>query len=324
MSEHQAATGRGARGMTIEPSPVYHMNENHDESGKFSSGPSSGTSKTTEKRVGKNGIEREVTVHVKSDGSPLPPHIASLKIPPAWEGVVYNDDPDADLLVRGVDAKGRGQYIYSKKFTETQAANKFARIKAMDEKFESMRSLNEANRAIPETKENADCMKVIMETGIRPGSDSDTGASKKAYGATTLLGQHVKETPSGVRLQYVGKKGVDLDIPIEDKETADMLLSRAMVAGSDGRIFNTDAGSLSAYSHSLDASGPKTKDFRTYLGTSTAREMVKSMPVPKSPTAYKKAVREVATRVSTKLGNTPTIALQSYIAPEVFSSWRLA
>ncbi len=28
--------------------------------------------------------------------------------------------------------------------------------------------------------------------------------------------------------------------------------------------------------------------------------------------------------VATKLGNTPTVALQSYIAPEVFGAWRMA
>ena len=37
---------------------------------------------------------------------------------------------------------------------------------------------------------------------------------------------------------------------------------------------------------------------------------------------YKKAVKFVATAVSKKLGNTPTIALQSYINPATFAAWR--
>lgn len=41
-------------------------------------------------------------------------------------------------------------------------------------------------------KTNSDCMDLVMKMGIRPGSESDTKAAKKAYGETTLLGQHVK------------------------------------------------------------------------------------------------------------------------------------
>jgi DNA topoisomerase IB len=48
------------------------------------------------------------------------------------------------------------------------------------------------------------------------------------------------------------------------------------------------------------------------------------MDVPKTQAEYRKAVMEVAKKVSSVLGNTPVIALQSYINPSVFGAWKAA
>jgi DNA topoisomerase IB len=45
------------------------------------------------------------------------------------------------------------------------------------------------------------------------------------------------------------------------------------------------------------------------------------MPVPSNKAALVKARRAVAVAVSEKLGNTPTVALASYIDPSVFAKW---
>jgi DNA topoisomerase-1 len=161
-----------------------------------------------------------------------------------------------------------------------------------------------------------------MQTGIRPGSEADTGADKKAFGATTLQGQHVVTDADGnVRLKFVGKKGVSLDLPIPNRNLATMLQRRAKRAGPDGQLFpNVNAGGLLRYVHGIGGDF-KTKDFRTLLGTKTALDEMKKFKLPRSMSAYKKQVREVAKAVASKLGNTPTVALQSYINPVVFSKW---
>jgi DNA topoisomerase IB len=51
---------------------------------------------------------------------------------------------------------------------------------------------------------------------------------------------------------------------------------------------------------------------------------MEKMPVPTSMTSYKKAVREVAKAVASRLGHTPTVSLQSYINPAVFTKWKAA
>jgi DNA topoisomerase-1 len=252
----------------------------------------------------------------------VPAHVEALRVPPAWQRVRYDPNPDADLILTGVDKKGKTQYVYSEKYVNTQKQIKFDRVQALSREFDDIRAKNEENRFVSSTRENADAMHVIMETGIRPGSDRDTHAEKKAYGATTLLGQHVVQTESGVRLQYTGKKGVSLDIPISNPDTAKMLTTRAGAAGPEGRIFQTDASALSDYSHSLGSGQFKTKDFRTLIGTSEAKGLVAQMPVPTTKTAFRKSVSAVAKQVAKRLGNTPSIALKSYIAPEVFLQWQ--
>jgi DNA topoisomerase IB len=126
-------------------------------------------------------------------------------------------------------------------------------------------------------------------------------------------------------LRFTGKKGVEQNIHIEDKATAKMLTERAATASErGGKLFGVNDSQLRDYSHTLDGGSFKPKDFRTAKGTSTAAEIVKEMKPPTNAKEYKAQVREVAARVSKVLGNTPTVALQSYIHPAVFSGWRHA
>ena len=261
-----------------------------------------------------------------ANGEPLPPHIAKLRIPPAWTDVTYSPDPNAVLLVVGKDAKGRRQYIYSGAHSAKQAAAKFARIKELDRKYQAILTKNQKTRQSADSiaAALADCAALIMSTGIRPGSDIDTLAEKKAYGATTLEGQHVIPTDDGVVLKFIGKKGVPLNIPITDPDLVAMLLRRKKMAGDTGRLFPIGPRQLLDYVHQFGGGGFRTKDFRTLVGTRAAMAEVAKLPPPKTEREYKRDVLTVAKTVAAKLGNTPTVALQAYINPVVFSGWRNA
>ena len=263
--------------------------------------------------------------HAGAGGTALPAHIQKLKIPPAWTDVTYSPDPSNPLQVTGKDAKGRRQAIYSDTHTAAQAAAKFARINALNSELPAIQKQNEAARKSTDAKKRdaADCLGLIMSTGIRPGSEDDTGADKKAYGATTLEGRHVVVEGGKVTLKFVGKKGVSLSIPVEDTDTAAMLRKRKETVGDAGQLFGVSEKALLDHTHTLGSGGFKTKDFRTLLGTRTAVAEVSKRPAPKGDIEYKKAVMLVAKAVSSKLGNTPVIALQSYISPAVFDAWRM-
>lgn len=243
-----------------------------------------------------------------------------LSIPPAWTDVRVDRRSGAALLAVGNDQKGREQRIYSAMHHEKQAKAKFERITALQERMPEInrRLLNDAK-----TNDTALAALLIARMGLRPGSDADTGAEKKAHGATNLKVSHVATDGKRVRLKFTGKKGVDLDLALEDPELAKLVLGRKRGKGDDDRLLNTDAPKLRSYMKDA-APGVKPKDLRTHLGTDTARALVDSMPVPKNEKAYKAARREVGRRVSELLGNTPTVALASYIAPSVFGEWDAA
>lgn len=257
-----------------------------------------------------------------ADGSPLPDHLPK-KIPPAWTDVTVSLDPEADLLVKGKDSKGRVQSVYSDTHHARQAAAKFSKISELRAKMPEIESqiLEDVSAGV----EPAVVARLIQVTGLRPGSDRDTAAEKKAYGATTLEGRHVKVLGSGkVQLEFTGKKGVDLKIPVEDPDLAAELRSRSESAGRKGRLFETNDKDLRDYFDDLDGGKFNPKDFRTAKGTSVAASLVSKRSPPKDMKSYKAAVKEVATKVSKTLGNTPTVALQSYIDPNVFAAWRPA
>jgi DNA topoisomerase IB/8-oxo-dGTP pyrophosphatase MutT (NUDIX family) len=256
---------------------------------------------------------------------PLPPHLAKLAIPPAWTDVRVTTNPKAALLVSGRDAKGRPTAVYSEAHHAKQAAAKFARIAELTAKFEKIRAQNEQARQDPARRNVADALAVVMAMGIRPGSERDTGAEKQAYGATTIEGRHVHVEHGKVSLVFTGKKGVALNLPVDDPTLAKMLVQRKQAAGATGKVFGGISNDdLLAHSHSMDGGGFKSKDFRTHLGTKTAATLVAARPRPTDAKSYRAAVMDVAKHVSAKLGNTPAIALQSYIAPEVFAPWRIA
>jgi DNA topoisomerase-1 len=266
-----------------------------------------------------SGIRGHVTVK--------PDHLAHIRIPPAWANVKYNPDPKAAVQVIGIDSKGRQQVIYNEKFKDKQAKAKYKRVKELSNKFDSIKKQNEENFKNEDKKvrEHAQIIKLIMHTGIRPGSETDTKAKVKAYGATTLEGRHVVKDSSGnVSLKFIGKKGKELDIPIHNKDVANILIKRADKSGPSGQLFKmTNDASLRGYVDKLDGGGFKTKDFRTRLANKIAENEMAKVKKPKSEKEYKKAVRQVAKAVSDRLGNTPTIALQSYINPAVFGKWRI-
>jgi DNA topoisomerase-1 len=157
----------------------------------------------------------------------------------------------------------------------------------------------------------------------RPGSDRDTKANVKAYGATTLEARHVVETKEGVRLQFIGKEGIWHDHLIRDKELGKMLLDRKNAAKSaNDKLFNTTYDDVHRFTVQRDGGKFTPKDFRTSAATSLAVETVQANPQPaKDEKEYKARMKEVAVKVSSLLGNKPAQALKSYIAPFVFAPW---
>lgn len=245
-----------------------------------------------------------------------------LRIPPAWTEIKINSNQDATLLATGKDKVGKTQYVYNPKFTERNAEIKFERNNQLLSRASFIVRKNLANTKSKDSKisDAASIIEVMQATGLRQGSLKDTHAKKKAYGASTLLGQHVLVKDGVVTLKFDGKKGVPQQHVVTDKTAATILAERKKKAGNNGRLFTSTDADLRKYVKTLDKISFKPKDFRTLKGTDVAIKEVKKYPRAKTMNEYKKTVTAIAKTVAGVLGNRPQEALRSYINPFVFTA----
>jgi DNA topoisomerase-1 len=123
-----------------------------------------------------------------------------------------------------------------------------------------------------------------------------------------------------VHFSFVGKKGKTIEKPVQSAALASMIKERLKGKKGTDKLFSADEHDVRDYMRSR-AKGFTPKDFRTRHATALALETVSKMAVPKTQKALKSQKKEVAVLVSQYLGNTPTVALSSYINPAVFAAW---
>ena len=295
--------------------------------GKTEEGVESHGKASPQASPGYHAIERDATGAYKGtkqeDGSikHVQEHADRLKETPAIPGhtdVQLSHDPDANVPVKGKDAKGKWQGARSDKATAEAKKNKFSRNDKFHEALPAIRERIEADMG-GKNAEEAAVLNLMDKTGFRIGGDEDTGAKVKAYGASTLRAEHVSVNGDEVRFQFVGKKGVAQDHTIRDAKLAADIKARSE---NGGELFHTNDAKTRNYLHSIGGGQHfKNHDFRTEVATETGRNAVQSMHSPTSLKELKAARKEVAEVVSKKLGNNASEAQKSYINPAIYKSW---
>jgi DNA topoisomerase-1 len=224
------------------------------------------------------------------------------------------------MVARAVSTStGVDKRYYARAFVEQQQAAKFARVRELDAQ---VARLDERLAADAPHDETAASVLVMRRTGMRPGSDQQRSGKLDApdtFGATNLRARHATVEGDTVRFAFVGKGAKDLVIEATDPLLARVVSSRLAARSGDERLFATNEVAARRYIQAHAGPGFESKDLRTLHGTTLARELVAGLDVPASSTAAAKARRDVATHVASKLGNTPAVALESYIDPAVFS-----
>ena len=246
---------------------------------------------------------------------------ARLRIPPAWTDVEINTNPRATLVARGRDAKGRVQSIYSAEHTAAQAAKKFQRIKVLAGYMDKLDAALERDAL---DSDEAAALVLIRKLGMRPGSNRNTGADVDAFGASNLQARHAKVTPGGqTNLNFTGKKGVSISLKTKDPLVAAVVESRLATRSRNVPLFDTNENRVRDYYRQHVPEEFQLKDLRTLHANVIALNAVDRVKrgKPKTKTEFRRMRKAVAEEVSGHLGNTPTIALASYISPAVFDPW---
>ncbi len=254
--------------------------------------------------------------------------IKSLAIPPAWQDVWIAPYPNGHIQAVGTDDAGRRQYLYHPDWRIKRDKQKFDRV------LQSARKLPAARRAIQRDLalegmplERADAVAVrLLDLGyFRIGSDiyADTNGS---FGLTTLERRHVRKDRDRLVFRFEGKSGIEHSIEIDDPEVLGALDSLRRRRGGSERLLayqlerrwrDLDGAAVNTYlsGHLEDLTA---KDFRTWHATVLAAAALAASDEPgDTKRSRQRAIKSAVVEVAEYLGNTPTIARNSYIDPRV-------
>lgn len=248
-----------------------------------------------------------------------------LKVRPDLTQIKF-DPPGSKRILIGKDSKGRTQPVYSAEHHGAAATAKFARLRAFNQvagKIVTAANYDMFNSKLTQPQRDAAAViKLISSSGLRLGSDRDTGADAKAFGASTLKKENIQLHRGGViSLDFIGKSGVHNVHTVENPELARYLRGRLSELDDWQPVFRVTQPTIRKYMKSKGGLEFKVKDFRTWTGTNEALKAMESIPHPTDAESFAHFRLEVGKVVAKKLGNTPKVALASYVDPMVFARW---
>src|SRR5580698_10635711 len=166
----------------------------------------------------------------------------------------------------------------------------------------------------------------LLDVGLfRVGSDR-YARDNQHYGLTTLRRDQVAIRGAAAEFDYIGKSGKRRRLSIDDAAALDVLrvLARRRAAPEELLVFLGRHGPTRIHREDVnnflraESGGPfSAKEYRTWNATVIAAATLASQ---RPTTARAPAVASRA--VAQALGNTPTVARQSYIDPRVFARYQ--
>ena len=255
--------------------------------------------------------------------------VKSLAVPPAWEDVWICRYENGHLQAVGTDAAGRRQYLYHPDWRIKRDKQKFDRLLGMAKRLPAARAqVADDLAADGVTRERALAATVrLIDLGyFRIGNDvyADEHGS---YGLTTLERRHVRKQDDSLLFAFVGKSGVEHEVVVDDADVCAVVQRMRLRRGGGDQLLAFKDGAewrsvqpadVNAYLGELFRSDVTAKDFRTWHATVIAAVALAEAPEPAdTETARRKLIRQVVVRVADYLGNTPTIARNSYVDPRV-------
>jgi DNA topoisomerase-1 len=242
--------------------------------------------------------------------------IETLKIPPAYIGVIINKIKKSKILAIGYDTKGRKQYIYNPKFVANRSQAKYKKIIELNQIFFDIK--NQINKDIQSKDENirdiAIIIYIIIYCGFRVGNKSYE-KSNGSFGVTTIRYKHLKISKGCVYFDFIGKKGVR-----NIGECNNILISKILhnkmkeyQIDSEQSVFqNITSSDVNKY---LKQFHPDitTKDLRTWNANNLFINYAKDAFDNEVKNPIKKALEQVAT----KLHNTVAVCKKNYVDPDI-------
>jgi DNA topoisomerase-1 len=237
----------------------------------------------------------------------------ALVLPPAWAEVWICNQPKGHLQATGVDEAGRTQYRYHEDWRAHCEQVKFFDMLAFGQALPRIRRC--VKQALDDPQDlvelsTAAIVRLLDKGAIRIGSQRH--AENGAFGAATLYKRHVRQTNEDtIRLNFIGKGGKEQEVSICDESLARAVAQLQDLPGQP--LFDTPEGEVnsSRVNRFIQKAGDgafSAKDFRTWAGSVAAVEALRKGA---------DSIKAISEAAAGRLGNTPTIARNSYIHPKL-------
>jgi DNA topoisomerase IB len=278
---------------------------------------------------------------VHEDGRPVADpevlaRIGELAIPPAWQDVWICTDPRGHLQATGLDAAGRKQYLYHPLWRERRDQEKFRKMERFARALPELRRRVAADlRGDGVSRETVlACAVRLLDVGLFRVGSEEYAENGGGLGLATLCKEHVRIRHGTLVFDYPAKSGVRRVHTVSDPRCVEVIgaLRRrrgggpSLLAYRSGRSWiDIRSDEINDYLKAHIGDDYSAKDFRTWNATVLAAATLAGDPRARAATAKtgrKRAINLAVKAVAEMLGNTPTVARNSYIDPRVFDRYR--
>lgn len=254
-------------------------------------------------------------------------------LPPAYRNAWFCPTGHGHILATGIDDKGRKQYRYHPGYRARQDAEKFDGCADFGQCLAKLRRRVEADlgsRGFGRERAIASVIRLLDLGVVRVGNESYAKANK-SFGATTLRRRHATVSGQTVKLRFKAKSGKLCEMKVTDRRLAHFVRKMDDLPGQnlfqyvneDGEVQTVGSAEVNDYLHETMGGDFTAKNFRTWHASVIAFDLL-------AQCEGQMTMKELSEGVAERLGNTPTIARQSYIHPAVLAlverqaKWRAA
>ncbi|QZY29559.1 DNA topoisomerase IB [Nocardioides coralli] len=255
-----------------------------------------------------------------------------LVIPPAWREVWICPAENGHLQAVGTDDAGRRQYLYHPVWREQRDSAKHVRVLGFGKVLSRAREKILVDLGAAGMTQDRACAVAVrlLDLGyFRIGNDvyADQHGS---FGLTTLQRRHVRRRGDRLQFRFEGKSGIEHQIEIDDPAVVEAVEamrrrrgSEQLMAWKDGRHWRElDSRQVNDYLRRTTGDDYTAKDFRTWHATVLAATALAMSDEPgETKASRKRAVAAAMKEVAEFLGNTPTLARNSYVDPRVVDAY---
>jgi len=244
---------------------------------------------------------------------------------PGFQDVQFREDfkTARAQICQFTDSKGRTMRVLDKATQNDNDLRKQGRVANMEDDLPVIRTTvdRDARKGVPE----AIVVKVIDATAMRIGSTKDTKGDVQAYGASTLLKQHVKVDGNKVTFTFIAKGGEPWVEQMKDPVVARFIQARLQTVKPDQPVLGTRDAKVNDYIQRIPS---KTEtlytahNFRHHHATESAADhMERNYREGMSSKELKALIKDAIQAGADRIHDTPSVARKNYILPSVFEKY---